>query len=272
MVWLVLALLLVGILGWTLRAALFTGWRRARIRARPFPHAWREILRHHVPYFRCLPSDLQLQLKKHIQVFIAEKPFVGCDGIEVTDEMRVTIAAQACLLLLNRRSDYFPDLTQILVYPGRFIVDREVADGPGLARQERRVLSGESWSRGRVILSWDDVLEDAAHPDGGRNVAIHEFAHQLDQEDGAANGAPFMRGRARRARWAAVLGAEFHTLRERVLNGEPSLIDEYGATNPAEFFAVVSEVFFGRPRELAAEHPRLYAEFSRYYRVNPLSW
>jgi len=269
---LILAAILVAVLGWTLRDALFTGWRRARLRARPFPHAWREHLRQRVPYVRALPADLQLQLKKHIQVFVAEKPFVGCDGLEITDEMRVTIAAQACLLLLNRRTDYFPNLTEILVYPGQFIVDREVRDGIGLARRDRSILSGESWSSGQVILSWDDAVAGAERTDDGFNVVIHEFAHQLDQENGAANGAPFMRSRSRRARWAEVLGREYAALQARIADGEPSLIDAYGATNPAEFFAVVSEAFFERPRELAAGHPALYAEFSRLYRVNPLSW
>lgn len=269
---LILAAILIVVLTWTLRDALFTSWRRARIRARPFPHEWREHLRRQVPYVRSLPADLQLQLKKHIQVFLAEKPFVGCDGLEVTDEMRVTIAAQACLLLLNRRADYFPNLTEILVYPGKFVVEREVADGIGLARRDRKVLSGESWSTGQVILSWEDVVEGATQPDDGFNVVIHEFAHQLDQETGTANGAPSMRSRARRARWAEVLNREYAELQSRILQDEPSLIDRYGATNPAEFFAVVSEVFFERPRELAAEHPSLYAELSAFYRLNPLSW
>jgi len=269
---LILAAILVAVLGWTMRDALFTGWRRARLRARPFPHEWREYLRRRVPYVRSLPADLQLQLKKHIQVFLAEKPFVGCNGLELTDEMRVTIAAQACLLLLNRRTDYFPNVTEILVYPGQFIVDREVPDGIGLARRDRSVLAGESWSSGQVVLSWDDAVVGAERADDGFNVVIHEFAHQLDQENGAANGAPFMRSRSRRDRWATVLGREYAALQSRIADGQPSLIDAYGATNPAEFFAVVSEAFFERPRELAAEHPVLYAEFSRFYRVNPLSW
>jgi Mlc titration factor MtfA (ptsG expression regulator) len=269
---LILAAILFAVLSWTLREAIFTRWRRARIRARPFPPAWREILRTRVPYVRTLPADLQLQLKKHIQVFLAEKPFVGCDGLEVTDEMRVTIAAQACLLLLNRRTGYFPNLTEILVYPGQFVVEREIRDGIGLARRDRSVLSGESWSTGQVVVSWDDAVAGAAQVDDGFNVVIHEFAHQLDQENGAANGAPFIRSGARRARWAEVLGREFEALRARVERDEPSLIDAYGATNPAEFFAVVSEVFFERPRELASDHPNLYAELSGFYRVNPLSW
>ena len=119
-----------------------------------------------------------------MQVFLAEKPFIGCDGLEVTDEMRVTIAAQACLLILNRRTDYFANLRQILVYPGAFLVDRVHTDGAGVLQEQRQVLSGESWSQGQVILSWDDVVDGASVVDDGRNVVIHEFAHQLDQQNG----------------------------------------------------------------------------------------
>jgi Mlc titration factor MtfA (ptsG expression regulator) len=257
---------------WILRDPLLTSFRRARIRATPFPAEWREHLRRRVPYFRAMPADLQLQLKKHMQVFLAEKPFIGCRGLEVTEEMRVTIAAQACLLLLNRRTDYFPTLKQVLVYPGPFVVDREATDAAGLVTQERRVLSGESWSRGQVILSWDDVLAGAATPGDGSNVVIHEFAHQLDEENGAVDGAPLLIGRLRRARWTRVLSREFAALQHRLRNDEPSLIGAYAATNPGEFFAVVSETFFERPGELAREHPSLYSEFSGFYRVNPLSW
>ncbi len=154
------------------------------VRRQPFPEAWREILRRRVPYFRSMPADLQLQLKKRMQVFLAEKPFIGCDGLEVTDEMRVTIAAQACLLILNRRTDYFANLRQILVYPGAFLVDRVHTDGAGVLQEQRQVLSGESWSQGQVIVSWDDVVDGASVVDDGRNVVIHEFAHQLDQQNG----------------------------------------------------------------------------------------
>ena len=261
------------VVGWFASEPIARAWRRARIRRRPFPEAWREILRRRVPYFRLLPADLQLQLKKHIQVFLAEKPFIGCAGLEVTEEMRVVIAAQACLLLLNRRRpDYFPNLRQILVYPGAFIVDRVQTDGAGVLQEQRHVLSGESWSQGQVILSWDDVVDGAAIVDDGRNVVIHEFAHQLDQQNGHANGAPFLVGRAKRARWASVMSAEFERLQEAARDGLPSLLSYYGATNPAEFFAVSSEVFFEQPEKMAGEHPELYRELSRFYRVDPLSW
>jgi MtfA peptidase len=260
------------VVGWFAGEPILDEWRRARLRRRPFPEAWRDILKRRVPYFRLLPADLQIQLKRHVQIFLAEKPFIGCDGLEVTEEMRVTIAAQACLLILNRRTDYFANLRQLLVYPGAFIVSRVHSDGAGVLRDERHVLSGESWSQGQVILSWDDVIDGASVVDDGRNVVIHEFAHQLDQQNGQANGAPILIGRDRYRRWARVLGEEFAKLQEAASEGLPSLLSHYGATNPAEFFAVASEVFFEQANLMAVAHPELYRELSRFYRVNPLSW
>ena len=275
-------------------AALLIAWfmgepwlaerRRQRIRAQPFPAAWRDILKRRVPYVRALPADLQLLLKQHIQVFVAEKAFIGCDGLEITDEMRVTIAAQACLLILNRPRGYYPNLRQILVYPGSFVVQREHTDGAGVSHQGRQVLAGESWSEGQVILSWRDTLQDAATPGDGRNVVIHEFAHQLDQETGTANGAPMLARREHYSRWAQVLGAEYQQLQARAgrsdrrghededSQDDDSLFSDYGATDPAEFFAVISEVFFEQPKRMADEHPALYQELARFYRLEPLSW
>ena len=186
--------------------------------------------------------------------------------------MRVLIAAQAALLLLNQRAGYFRNLRRILVYPGAFVAERSIIEPGGITREARHVLAGESWQQGQVIVAWDAVLESAAAPHEGRNVVIHEFAHQLDQETGVANGAPFLGRHDRYTRWAAVLSAEFQRLRERVARGEPGLIDAYGAGDPAEFFAVISEVFFGRSPELAAAHPALHRELVAYYGINPLSW
>ena len=262
------ALILLALFATPLRTAL----RRRTLRSQPFPAAWRDILRQRVPYFRQMPADLQLQLKKHIQVFIAEKPFIGCAGLEITDEMRVTIAAQACLLTLNRRTGY-PQLRQILVYPAAFVVDRVHTQGGGVQQAQRQALLGESWSQGQVVLSWNDSLQGAATTNDGHNVVIHEFAHQLDQENGSANGAPPMAGGAARVRrWTEVFSTAFSQLQQQLAQGEPTLIDGYGATNPAEFFAVVSEVFFEQPQQLAAQQPALYAELCSFYRVNPLSW
>jgi Mlc titration factor MtfA (ptsG expression regulator) len=269
---LLLAGLALAVAGWLWGPPLWAEQRRARLRRRPFPPAWREILRQRMPYFAQLPADLQLQLKKHIQVFVAEKPFIGCNGLEITEAMRVLIAAQAGLLLLNRRAGMFRGLRQVLVYPGAFVVDRVQNDAAGLVREGRQVLLGESWQQGQVILSWDDVLAGAADPADGHNVVIHEFAHQLDQENGAANGAPFLGRRERYARWAAIMSAAFLQLQQAVAHGEPTLIDAYGATSPAEFFAVASELFFERPQALADAQPALFSELAGYYRVNPLSW
>jgi MtfA peptidase len=257
---------------WLGSEPLRRAWRRHRVGRQPFPAAWREILRRRMPYFARMPADLQLQLKRHIQVFLAEKQFIGCADLELTEEMRVTIAAQACLLLLGRRTDYYTNLRQILVYPGAFVVQRAHTDNVGLLQERRDVLAGESWSQGQVILSWDDTLEGAANPGDGRNVVIHEFAHQLDQEKGAATGAPFLARRSDYARWSQVLGEAFAQLQQQAEASVPSLFSHYGATNPAEFFAVASEVFFEQAQEMAAEYPALYGELSRYYRVNPLSW
>ena len=186
----------------------WTRRRRARLRETPFPASWRRILQHRVPLLQRLPPDLQMQLKRHIQVFLAEKPFIGCGGLAIDDDIRVTVAAQACLPLLNRPDAYYPELRQILVYPGPFVVDRSHTDGIGVLQNMRQVLAGESWSQGQVILSWQDVVADAAHPEAGRNVVIHEFAHQLDQETGAANGAPELGSAQAYARWSQVLGTE----------------------------------------------------------------
>ena len=269
---LAIALLAALLVAWLLTAHWRARYRRERLRRQPFPEEWRHILRRRVRAFRRLPADLQLQLKGHIHVFLAEKDFVGCDGLEVTDEMRVTIAAFACLLLLNRETEYFPNLRQILVYPGAFVVDREASDEAGVVQNERHVLSGESWSQSQVILSWQDVVEGAAVPDDGFNVVLHEFAHQLDQEAGYANGAPELGSRGHYARWSRVLGEEFERLRRRTEAGQQSLLDDYGATDPAEFFAVVTEVFFEQPQLLREENQALYQELSRFFCVDPAAW
>jgi Mlc titration factor MtfA (ptsG expression regulator) len=288
------ALLLVGAIA---GAPRWRDWRRQAWASRPFPAAWRAILRRRVPLYRQLPADLQQQLRRRILVFLAEKPFLGCAGLVVTDEMRVTIAAQACLLRLNRGGALFPELKQILVYPGAFLVDRVHAAPGGVLREQRRALAGESWSQGQVILSWQDVLDGARIADDGHNVVLHEFAHQLDQETGAANGAPRLGSRAAHARWADVMAREFAALQARIRAREaarsraqadwswfgPSpddvpapepvdLISDYGATNEAEFFAVVTEVFFEQAGALALRHPALFALLADYYAVDPRAW
>ena len=246
-------------------------WRRQHITRQPFPAAWRDIVRRRVPLARELPAAHQLRLKQHIQVLLAEVPFIGCAGLELNDEIRVTIAAQAAFLLLGRGGS-FGNLREVLIYPGHFVVPRSDAGTGGVVHEGRDVLAGQSWQRGQVIVAWDAARDGAADPHDGANVVIHEFAHQLDQDTGAANGAPYVGRGAVQQIWARVMNQEFAALQARLSRAEPGLIDVYAGTSPAEFFAVTSELFFEKPRELAAERPALYEQLQRCYRLAPASW
>jgi Mlc titration factor MtfA (ptsG expression regulator) len=257
---------------WLAGQPLWLRWRRSRLRQGVFPAEWRSILRQRVPLFARLPADLQLRLKQDMLVFLAEKPFMGCAGLQLSEEMRITVAALACMPLLGARRGYYPELQRILLYPGAFAAQHVQVGEDGVHSDGLRALAGQSWAQGQVLLSWDDVLQGAADPASGRNVVIHEFAHQLDQAKGYANGAPLLRTRQAYRCWSTVMQAEFDALHQRLWMGEDGLIEPYAATDPAEFFAVCSELFFERGAELAAQHPALYAELCGYYRVNPLSW
>ncbi|WP_199232195.1 M90 family metallopeptidase [Rubrivivax albus] len=268
----VLLLALTALVGVFLGPAAWRRLRQARWRQQPFPTTWRRILRRRWPLYARLPPNLQARLRRQMLVLLAETPFVGCNGLAVTTEMRVLVAAQAALLRLRDDAGSFPNLREVLLYPAAFVVDRTVPDGAGLWRSERRVQSGESWQRGQVILSWPDVLAGAADPADGENVVIHEFAHQLDQQRGAATGAPFLGHRDRYPGWAAAFGTAFAETRQREAAGQRTLIGAYGASAPAEFFAVASERFFECPAALAQAHPALYHVLSVYYGVDPLAW
>ena len=244
--------------------------RRRRLRRQPVPETWRAIISRNLPFFdRLLPND-QRELLGHLQVFLAEKRFEGCAGLEITDEMRVTIAAQACLLLLHRTTNYFPRLITILVYPS------------GYMATDRRPLSGDIWAEGQtgrlgetagqmrsLVLAWDAAKSGAIDPADGKNLVLHEFAHQLDFEDFAADGVPALTSRKAQRAWTEVMRVEFAALRAADETGIPSLLDTYGATNPAEFFAVATEAFFERPRALRARRPELYRQFQQFFRQDP---
>lgn len=265
-------ILLLLIIAGAIAAFAWPRYRLSQAIDEPFPAEWRKILRQNVPVYRRMPTDLQMQLKRRIKQFIHEKTFTGCAGLEITDEIKVTIAASACLLILNRDEGVYPGLDYILVYPDAFVVKRETVDDAGLPTHSHRGLLGESWDNGKVILSWQDVLKGNRHFNDGANVAIHEFAHQLDHESGATNGAPFMGSASRSARWSSVLSEEFKRLQQAAYRGDQTLIDQYGATEPAEFFAVVTETFFEQPQEMSAQHPALFAELKGYYKVDPNEW
>lgn len=200
---------------------------------------------------------------------MSEKHFEGCGGLELTDEIKVTVAAQACVLVLHRDHDYYPGLVSILVYPSSYIVPVQRAQPGGAIAEYGEHRSGEAWQHGTIVLSWDAVKHSATECGDGHNVVLHEFAHRLDQEDGQADGAPTLSGRARYASWARVLGREYGELQRDTSSGRATLIREYGATNPAEFFAVVTEHFFEQPIQLRARHPDLYEELKSFYQQDP---
>jgi Mlc titration factor MtfA (ptsG expression regulator) len=247
--------------------------RRRQLRSQPFPEKWRAIISRNVLFFDRLASDVQGELLGHVQVFLAEKRFEGCGGLHVTDEIRLTIAAQACLLLLHRKTDYYPRLMTILVYPSGYMVN------------ETRHIEGDIWEEGEegrlgetarhmrsMVLAWDAAKYGATDASDGKNLVLHEFAHQLDFEDLAADGVPALASRADQLSWSEVMRTEFALLRAADDTGIPTLLDTYGASNAAEFFAVATEAFFERPRALRRRHPRLYGELERFYRQDPTTY
>jgi Mlc titration factor MtfA (ptsG expression regulator) len=247
----------------------FKKQRREKLRQNPFPAEWAAILERNVPIYGRLPEDDQLELQGLIQIFLAEKVFEGCNGLEINDEIKVTIAAQACMLLLRRDTDVYPKLITILVYPSAYVSNMPRHSLQGVVTEGPQGRLGEAWTSGVVVLSWDDALHGAADVRDGYNVVFHEFAHQLDMEDGSADGAPILPRRHMYSAWARVLGAEYAELRKAAEAGKKTVLDDYGATEPAEFFAVATEVFFEKPVQLKKKHPELYDELKAYYGQDP---
>lgn len=245
--------------------------RRRSLLSRPMPGDWLRILKRNIPLYSILPAALQQQLHGHIHVFLHDKQFIGCAGLQVTDEIRLTIAAQACMLLLNRKTDYYPTLSTILIYPDTYVADEVVSDGLVVTRQKKARM-GESWHRGPVVLSWDDVRHDTRDASDGDNVVLHEFAHQLDQENPQSDGAPLLEQGSQYTTWARILSREYTELQTLTEHHKKSLINSYGATNPAEFFAVITESFFEQAEIMKQQKPELYAELSLFYKIDPADW
>lgn len=250
-----------------------TDRRRAKVRAQPFPAEWRAIIERNLPLFKRLPAGDQAELLGHVQVFLAEKNFEGCGGLDLTDEVRVTIAAQACLLLLHRETDYYPRLLSILVYPTSYAVPEERHVGGGVWEEGDDHLAGHTQQRlGALVLSWDSAKAGGLDPTDGDNLVFHEFAHQLDYEDDLTDGTPALRTRDDYRAWAKVMQEEFEKLRKADDRDSPTLLDKYGATNPAEFFAVITETFFEQPHLMKERHPGLYGELTKFYRQDPAAF
>jgi Mlc titration factor MtfA (ptsG expression regulator) len=252
---------------------LFKSRRRARLRAKPAPPEWRAILERNLPVFMRLSAKDKAELLGHTQVFLAEKHFEGVGGLELTDEIRVTIAGQACLLLLHRETDYYPDLVSIVVYPSGYTAREERHIGGGIWEEGDEDRLGHTGRRlGALVLAWDAVRRGAAEPDDGENLVLHEFAHQLDFENQSSDGTPALATHGDYLAWARVMSVEFNALRSATNAGEQTLLDGYGATNPSEFFAVVTEAFFEQPRALKKKHPALFAQLQRFYRQDPTTY
>lgn len=236
--------------------------------ATPLTEDERAVVARNVPAADRLATEERRRFEGLVQLFLDDKSFEGCGGFEITDEVRLTVAAQACLLLVGLDVQLpFPELDAIRIYPGAYRVPVEDLDGSVVSAGHSRRL-GQSSGRGYVVLAWDAALRGSRRPKDGDNLVLHEFAHQLDTEDGAADGAPWLDASLARP-WAQILSEAFTELQRDAERGRRQVLDAYGATNPAEFFAVATEAFFERSRRLRREHPELYAVLSRYYGQDP---
>ncbi len=244
--------------------------RERELRITPFPQAYTTILEKQFPLYTRIPPSLKAELHGDILIFLEEKRFEGCNGFVVTEENKLLIAAQACVLLLNRTKYVYPRLTTVLVYPEAYVHSQTVLSESERIENDTPV-AGLSYSYGVVSLAWDHVQRGARNEEDGTNVVFHEFAHQLDNETGSMDGIPRLESETNR-QWIATIDREFRELIRTLHHRHTDVIDQYGATNPAEFFAVVTETFFEKPDRLNREHPKLFELFTAFYRVDPREW
>lgn len=255
---------------------MFDWWRRlsrAEAIGQAFPAEYRELIRKGVPLVELLSEQELEKLEALVRILMSEKTFEGAGGLEVTEEMCVTIAARACLLVLQRNEldqPLFPELDTIIVYPSTYRARQQRQEGYVVVDDEQARL-GESWTRGMIVLSWDAVQAGGANSKDAHDVVLHEFAHQLDAEDGAMDGTPELGALARYGAWSRIAGSEYAALYEAVEHHEKTTLDPYGATNAPEFFAVLVEHFFERPSDLASKHPELYRELATFFRFDPVA-
>ncbi len=247
------------------------GRRRRKLLQTPLTDADRALMRRTAPLTAALPADLRARHEGVVQVLLAEKHFEGAAGFAVTREMELAVAGLAALLQLHAGADYFPGLDTVLIYPEAFIVDHDVHDEDGFVHGGEDELAGESWQRGVVILSWQDVVREAGGRDG-YNVVLHEFAHQLDEQTGEADGLPLLADPDLMARWTAAFSAAFARHRKLCKRRREVLFDQDAAENPAEFFATAVEIFFEYPRDLAAEYPDVYGVLASWLELDPAGW
>ncbi|MGO1462917.1 MAG: zinc-dependent peptidase [Marinobacter sp.] len=245
----------------------YRAWRRDRELKQPFPKIWKKHLQATVPLYRRLPAQLQQTLERQVQLFLSEKNFYGCDGFEMTDRVRVAIAGHACLLILKRSYSDFDDVRSILVYPEVYRVQASERDGMVVGVSDQ-VRAGEASTLGQVVLAWSECESGAINPESTHNVILHEFAHQLDYLDGTADGAPPLSGEHAKE-WQQTMTIAYDDLRHSLRHHRKSWLDPYGATKPAEFFAVLTETFYQQPQHLKEQQPAVYHLLSDFYRINP---
>ena len=237
-----------------------------------FKQEWIAILKHNLPLYQRLPLEQRETLHQKIAQFVANTFFEGCADLELTDEMILTVAAQACMLTLSHEGAPYPRLNTVLLYPSAFTTNHETV-GPGGTIIQREVKClGESWDNGTVILAWDSVRHGAINIFDGHNVTFHEFAHQLDAMDGDTDGVPLLESEEAYQTWANVLGKHASDLINRVQRGQKTVLDKYAATAPEEFFAVATETFFEKPKQLKKTRPELYEELQKFYQLDPIEW
>ena len=250
-----------------------TSWSRSRRMRRPLPPSWQEILERRVAYYRCLPAPEQAELRGLIQVLMGEVPFEPGAGLTAVDEsMRVIIAAQAGVLLLGRPLSELPHLRSVIVYPGAYRARERLRTQEGTLVESSEVRRGEAWGHGVLLLSWDDVVYDAAHVDDGENVVFHEVAHILDEQTGEADGVPPQPDAESARAWVEAFEPAYKDLSRAARLRRETLLDPYGAEDPAEFFAVATETFLEMPLDFRSVYPDLYQLLSQHYQLDPASW
>lgn len=248
---------------------IFQFLKRKWLLHRPFPKSWQQILDSCVPYYGHLPDDLKQTLRNHLVIFMDEKLFEGCNGLEMTEDKKVIISAYACVLLLGEPAGYYPDLQTILVYPDDYFAPVREEDEGGVIIEGTEARKGESWDVGNIVLSWDDIRENIENGLSKENLIFHEFAHQLDDYYGLTSGIGEDGEIFRDDEWTRILADAFRTLQHKSRRRFPCVLDPYGATLPAELFSVATEAFFLNPHKLNEEFPKLYDVLKSFYNLDP---
>lgn len=265
-----IGLLLIALALWLLNR-LRVRRHREKLLLSPLPAEAVKTLRQSVALYDSLPEDLQQVMQGCVNRFLYDKVFVGCNGFEVTDEVRLAVAGNACLLVLQREKKYFPGFESILIYPETFVTGQVSYDGL-VETHHDSARAGESWHRGPVVLSWQDVQKGLRHERDGNNVILHEFAHKLDEENTIMDGLPVLRKAEEYQAWAKVLSEEYAAFLRRVEHRSNDVIDEYGAVSAPEFFAVATESFFEKSQKMQRKLPALYEQFKGFYGLDPAQW